>query len=573
MFQRADMLLIAETVAREKSIDKERVFEAMEQAVEKAGHSKYGSEHDIRAAIDRESGAIFLHRYRLVVEGAASSVDEVSLEEAQRYEGAIELGGYVKEELPQPDDFGRIATQIAKHVIVQQVREAEREQQYEKFKDRVGTAESGTVKRIEYGNLIIDLGQAEGVIRREHLIPREHLKRGDRTLAYIYEVKRDNRGPQIFLSRTHPQLMVLLFRQEVPEVYDGVVEIMGCARDPGSRAKVGVQSKDSSIDPVGACVGMRGSRVQAVVSELQGEKVDIVPFSEDIATYVVNALAPAEVTKVVLDEEKRKIEVIVEEEQLSQAIGRRGQNVRLASQLTSYDIDLLSESQDSERREQEFLKRRDMFVSALDVDDVIARLLITEGFTSIDEVAEVVVEELTTIEGFDETLANELQSRAQVFVEKRTKEQKKRLKELQVEKQLIDFSHLNLTKVVKLAEAGILTLEDFAGQTPEDLLDAEDGALNDEELQSDAVGNMILQARLALGWISQEDLTPKEEEKTEEQTEQTEEQIAEQTQAEQTQAEQTQAKQTLAEEVFSVAAGAAAGEDHEEALATESPQS
>ncbi len=567
MFQRADMLLIAETVAREKNIDKERVFEAMESAVEKAGRSKYGSEHDIRAAIDRDTGAIFLHRYRLVVD-EPSAVGEVSLVEARRHEASVEVGGHVKEELPPPDDFGRIATQIAKHVIVQLVREAEREQQYEKFKDRVGTAESGTVKRIEYGNLIIDLGEAEGVIRREHLIPREHLKRGDRTLSYIYEVKRDNRGPQIFLSRTHPQLMVLLFRQEVPEVYDGVVEIMGCARDPGSRAKVGVLSKDSSIDPVGACVGMRGSRVQAVVSELQGEKVDIVPHSEDIATYVVNALAPAEVTKVVLDEEKRKIEVIVEEDQLSQAIGRRGQNVRLASQLTSYDIDLLSESQDSERREQEFLKRRDMFVSALDVDDVIARLLITEGFASIDEVAEVIVEELTAIEGFDETLANELQSRAQSFVEKRTKEQKKLLKELQVEKKLIEFTHLNLTRVVKLAEAGIRTLDDFAGQTPEDLLDAEEGALKDEELQSDAVGNMILQARLALGWISEEDLAPKQEEQTQEEQAQ-----AEQTQAEQTQQEQTQQEQTQQEDALSVAASAASDEGHDTSLAPEPRQS
>ncbi len=461
-------------------------------------------------------------------------------------------------------------------MIVQQVREAEREQQYEKFKDCVGTAESGTVKRIEYGNLIIDLGQAEGVIRREHLIPREHLKRGDRTLAYIYEVRRDNRGPQIFLSRTHPQLMVLLFRQEVPEVYDGVVEIMGCARDPGSRAKVGVISKDSSIDPVGACVGMRGSRVQAVVSELQGEKVDIVPYSEDIATYVVNALAPAEVTKVVLDEEKRKIEVIVEEDQLSQAIGRRGQNVRLASQLTSYDIDLLSESQDSERREQEFLKRRDLFVSALDVDDVIARLLITEGFASIDEVAEVIVEELTAIEGFDETLANELQSRAHTFVEKRTKEQKKRLKELQVEKQLIDCQQLNLTRVVKLAEAGIRTLEDFAGQTPEDLLDAEEGALKDEELQNETVGNMILQARLSLGWISEEDLAPPPEEQNEEQNQ---EQNEEQHQAEQAQEqneEQIQEQneeQTQPESALSVAAGATSGEDHDPSLASEPRQS
>ena len=513
MFQRADMLLIADTVAREKSIDKEKVFEAMEAAVRKAGCSKYGSEHDIRAMIDRSTGAILLHRYRQVVANDAESPYEISLKEAQVREASIDIGGYIKEELPPPDDFGRIATQIAKHVIVQQVREAEREQQYEKFKDRVGTAESGVVKRIEYGNLIIDLGQAEGTIRREHLIPREHLKRGDRTLAYIYEVRRDNRGSQIFLSRTHPQLMVLLFRQEVPEVYDGVVEIRGCARDPGSRAKVGVISKDSSIDPVGACVGMRGSRVQAVVSELQGEKVDIIPFSEDIATYVVNALAPAEVTKVVLDEENRKIEVIVEEDQLSQAIGRRGQNVRLASQLTEYDIDLLSESQDSERREQDFLNNRDMFVASLDVDDVIARLLITEGFSTIDEVADVTEGELTEIEGFDEGLAQELQQRAKVFVEKRIKEQKKKIKELKVEQKLVDFPALNLTLIVKLAESGILTLEDLAGLTPEELLSEEDGAFHNEDLQGRDVGQMIIDARVSLGWITQDSLDESEEQK------------------------------------------------------------
>ena len=511
MFQRADMLLIADTVAREKSIDKEKVFEAMEAAVRKAGCSKYGSEHDIRAMIDRSTGAILLHRYRQVVANDAESPYEISLKDAQVREASIDIGGYIKEELPPPDDFGRIATQIAKHVIVQQVREAEREQQYEKFKDRVGTVESGVVKRIEYGNLIIDLGQAEGTIRREHLIPREHLKRGDRTLAYIYEVRRDNRGSQIFLSRTHPQLMVLLFRQEVPEVYDGVVEIRGCARDPGSRAKVGVISKDSSIDPVGACVGMRGSRVQAVVSELQGEKVDIIPFSEDIATYVVNALAPAEVTKVVLDEENRKIEVIVEEDQLSQAIGRRGQNVRLASQLTEYDIDLLSESQDSERREQDFLNNRDMFVASLDVDDVIARLLITEGFSTIDEVAYVTEGELTEIEGFDEGLAQELQQRAKVFVEKRIKEQKKKIKDLKVEQKLVDFPALNLTLIVKLAESGILTLEDLAGLTPEELLSEEDGALHNEDLQGRDVGQMIIDARVSLGWITQDSLDESEE--------------------------------------------------------------
>ena len=497
------MLLIADTVAREKSIDKEKVFEAMEAAVQKAGCSKYGSEHDIRAMIDRKTGAILLHRYRQVVADIAKSPYEISLGDARAREKSVEIGGYVREELPPPDDFGRVATRLAKEVIVQQVRDAEREQQYDKFKDRIGTAERGTVKRMEYGNLIIDLGEAEGVIKREHLIPREHLKRGDRTLTYIYDVRRDNRGSQIFLSRTHPQLMVLLFRQEVPEVYDGVVEIKGCARDPGSRAKVGVISKDSSIDPVGACVGMRGSRVQAVVSELQGEKVDIIPFSEDIATYVVNALAPAEVTKVVLDEEKRKIEVIVEEDQLSQAIGRRGQNVRLASQLTEYDIDLLSESQDSERREQDFLNNRDMFVSSLDVDDVIARLLITEGFSTVDEVADVAEGELIEIEGFDEGLASELQNRAKVFVAKRIKEQKKKIKELGVEQRLIDFPPLNLTLIVKLADAGILTLEDFAGLTPDDLF-GEGGAFHGLDMQAENIGKMILDARISLGWISKE---------------------------------------------------------------------
>ena len=414
MYTHPELLLVADTVAREKGIDREEVLDAMEQAIQKAGRSKYGQEHDIRAQIDRKSGEIKLARYVEVVDEIENEITQVTVDAAKRRKDDAEIGEFLVDPLP-PIDFGRIAAQTAKQVIVQKVREAERKRQFAEFKDRVGEIVNGMVKRVEFGNIIVDLGgRAEGIVRRDESIPREHFSNGDRVRSYIYDVREELRGPQIFLSRNHPQFMVKLFAQEVPEIYDGIIEIKSVARDPGSRAKIAVISSDSSIDPVGACVGMRGSRVQAVVAELQGEKIDIISWSQDPATFIVNALAPAEVTKVVLDEEANRIEVVVPDDQLSLAIGRRGQNVRLASQLTGWDIDILTEAEESERRTQEFAVRLQLFLDALDVDEVIAQLLVTEGFSTIEEVAFVPIEELATIEGFDDEVAEELRVRARV---------------------------------------------------------------------------------------------------------------------------------------------------------------
>ena len=393
---RTELLQVADAVAREKSIERDEVLEAMEQAIGKAGRAKYGHEHDIRAEIDRKTGEIQLRRFREVVEEIENEFTQLTVADAQARQPGIELGEFIIEELP-PIDLGRIAAQTAKQVIVQKVREAERQRQFEEYKDRTGEIVNGIVKRNEFGNVTVDLGRAEALMRRDESLPRESFRTGDRVRAYIYDVREEPRGPQIFLSRSHPQFMAKLFAQEVPEIYDGIIEIKAVARDPGSRAKIGVLSHDSSIDPVGACVGMRGSRVQAVVSELQGEKIDIIPWSPDPATFVVNALAPAEVTKVVLDEEQGRIEVVVPDEQLSLAIGRRGQNVRLASQLTEWEIDILTEEEESRRRQEEMRNRSQMFIDALDVDDVIAHLLVAEGFTSLEQVAFVPVQELAEI--------------------------------------------------------------------------------------------------------------------------------------------------------------------------------
>src|SRR5262245_46475194 len=383
---RLEMLQVADMVAREKGIEREEVLEAMEQAIQKAGRAKYGLEHDIRAEIDRKNGEIKLMRYMQVADPVENENTQISLGEAQRRNPDAQIGDFITDELP-PIDFGRIAAQTAKQVITQRMREAERKRQFEEFKGRVGESVSGTVKRSDYGNVTIDLGgRGEAVIRRDETIPRESLRPSDRIRAYIYDVREEARGPQIFLSRTHPQFMAKLFTQEVPEIYDNIIEIKAVARDPGSRAKIAVLSHDTSIDPIGACVGMRGSRVQAVVQELQGEKVDIIPWSSNPANFIVNALAPAEVSKVVMDEEGGRVEVVVPDDQLSLAIGRRGQNVRLASQLTGWEIDILTEAQESERRQEEFRSRSQMFMDALDVDDVIAHLLVTEGFTSVEEV-------------------------------------------------------------------------------------------------------------------------------------------------------------------------------------------
>src|SRR6187397_71148 len=430
-----ELLQIADAVAREKSIDRSIVIAAMEDAIAKAARSRYGSETEVHAEIDPKTGELRLARHMLVVDTVENPSNQISLEDARKRHPAAQVGDTIADTLP-PLEYGRIAAQSAKQVIVQKVREAERDRQYQEFKDRIGDIVNGIVKRVEYGSVIVDLGRGEAIIRRDEMLPREVFRNGDRVRAYIFDVRRETRGPQIFLSRTHPQFMAKLFAQEVPEIYDGIVEIKAVARDPGSRAKIGVISRDSSVDPVGACVGMRGSRVQAVVNELQGEKIDIIPWSPDIATFVVNALAPAEVTKVVMDEEQRRIEVVVPDDQLSLAIGRRGQNVRLASQLTGWDIDILTEAEESERRTEEFRSRSQMFIDALDIDDVIAHLLVTEGFSSLEEIAYVAVEDLAEIEGFDVDVATELQERARNALERRDREYEERYQQLGVEDDL-----------------------------------------------------------------------------------------------------------------------------------------
>src|SRR5919109_2345605 len=429
---RLELIRIAESVAQEKGIGVEDVIVAREQAIRTAARRKYGQEHQIVAEVDRKTGDIGLYRELEVSEEVEDPALQIPLSEARERNPAAQVGDHILEPLP-PIDLGRISAQSAKEVIVQKVREAERERQYEEFKDRIGEIVVGEVKRTEYGNVLVDLGRAEAILRRDEMQPRETFRNKDRVRAYVYDVRPEARGPQIFLSRTHPQFMASLFAQEVPEIYDGIIEIKSVARDPGSRAKIAVVSKDSSIDPVGACVGMRGSRVQAVVNELQGEKIDIIPWSPDIATFVVNALAPAEVAKVVLDEERERIEVVVPDQQLSLAIGRRGQNVRLASQLTGWDIDILTEQEESERRQAEFEKRTKIFMDALNVDEVVGQLLASEGFTSVEELALVDVKELAGIEGFDEETANELQSRAREYLEQLETELENKRKELGVD--------------------------------------------------------------------------------------------------------------------------------------------
>src|SRR5213595_1388235 len=426
---RLELLQIADAVAREKAIDRGIVIAAMEDAIQKAARSRYGSETEVRAEINPKTGEMRLSRLMLVVDQVENDAAQIAVEDAKRRNPAAQAGDYIAEALP-PLEYGRIAAQSAKQVIVQKVREAERDRQYQEYKDRISDFVNGIVKRVEYGNVVVDLGRGEAIVRRDEMLPRETFRNGDRIRAFIYDVRREPRGPQIFLSRTHPQFMAKLFAQEVPEIYDGIVEVKAVARDPGSRAKIAVISRDSSVDPVGACVGMRGSRVQAVVNELQGEKIDIIPWSPDVATLVVNALAPAEVVKVVLDETRERIEVVVPDQQLSLAIGRRGQNVRLASQLTGWDIDILTEQEETERRKKEFAERSNMLMEALDVNEVIAQILVTEGFASNEEVAFVDLSEIAHIEGFDEHTANELQSRAREHLEQQEAELENKRKEL-----------------------------------------------------------------------------------------------------------------------------------------------
>jgi N utilization substance protein A len=513
-----ELLQIADAVAREKSIDRNIVIQAMEEAIAKAARARYGSETDVHAEIHPKTGQLSLTRHMLVVEDVENSSNQTSLFDAQRANPGAQIGDTIADTLP-PLEYGRIAAQSAKQVIVQKVREAERDRQYQEFKDRIGEIVNGIVKRVEYGSVIVDLGRSEAIVRRDEMLPREVFRNGDRVRAYVFDVRRETRGPQIFLSRTHPQFMAKLFAQEVPEIYDGIVEIKAVARDPGSRAKIGVISRDSSVDPVGACVGMRGSRVQAVVNELQGEKIDIIPWSPDIATFVVNALAPAEVSKVVIDEDRERIEVVVPDtnNQLSLAIGRRGQNVRLASQLTGWDIDILTEQEESERRQADFENSTRVFMEALNVDEVVGQLLASEGFTSVEELSMVDARELAGIEGFDDETAAELQSRAREYLEQLEAELEGKRKELGVEDALKDVPGVTLKMMVKFGENDIKTVEDLAGCATDDLVGWTErkegseptkhpGILDASEISREDAEQLIMQARVVAGWITQADL-------------------------------------------------------------------
>ena len=514
---RLELLQIADAVAREKLIERELVLEAMEDSLGKAARSRYGAEYDIRAFIDRKSGEIAMSRAMEVVEDGEveNHFTQIPVAEARHKNPEAQIGDFITDPLP-PLDFGRIAAQTAKQVIVQQIRDAERERQYEEFKDRVGEIINGIVKRVEYGNVIVDLGRAEAIVRRDQLIPREAFRVGDRVRAYIRDVRSEARGPQIFLSRTAPEFMAKLFAQEVPEIYDGIIEVKAVARDPGSRAKIGVISYDNSIDPVGACVGMRGSRVQAVVGELQGEKIDIIPWNGDAATFIVNALQPAEVTKVVMDEDAQRIEVVVPDEQLSQAIGRRGQNVRLASQLTGWDIDIMTEAEESERRQQEFRERSQMFMETMNVDEMVAQLLVSEGFTSLEEVAFVDVDELTVIDGFDENTAEELQARARESLEEMNAKTLEEARALGSQEDLIEFEGLTPQMVLALAKDDVLDLATFATCADWELAGGhtvvdgkrvkDDGVLEPFGVSLEEAQYLVMKARIELGLVNPEDL-------------------------------------------------------------------
>src|SRR5467141_1999062 len=519
---RLELLQIADAVAREKSIDRGIVIAAMEDAIAKAARSRYGSETEVHAEIDPKKGELRLSRHMLVVETVENPANQIGLEDARRHNPAAQIGDVIADTLP-PLEYGRIAAQSAKQVIVQKVREAERDRQYQEYKDRIGDIVNGIVKRVEYGNVGVDLGRGEAIVRRDEMLPRETFRNGDRIRAFIYDVRREPRGPQIFLSRTHPQFMAKLFAQEVPEIYDGIVEVRSVARDPGSRAKIAVISRDSSVDPVGACVGMRGSRVQAVVNELQGEKIDIIPWSPDVATFVVNALAPAEVAKVVLDEDRERISVVVPDQQLSLAIGRRGQNVRLASQLTGWDIDILTEQEESERRQAEFEKRTKIFMETLNVDEVVGQLLASEGFNSVEELSMVDQKDIASIEGFDDETATELQNRAREFLDKEEAELDGKRKDLGVEDALKEIPGVTTAMLVTLGENGIKTVEDLAGCATDDLVGWTErkeggeptkfpGILDPNETSRDDAENMIMQARVIAGWITEADLAKKTEE-------------------------------------------------------------
>ncbi len=514
-----ELIQIAKAVASEKSIDESIVLEAIEEAIQKAARLRYGAELDIRAKINPATGEQSLRRVISVVadDEVENETTQVGISTAKMDNKLMEVGDEISTTLP-PLEFGRVQAQMAKQVIMGKVRDAERARQFMEFKDRVGEIINGIVKRVEYGHIIVDLGRAEGVIRRDQALPRENVKGGDRIRAYIMDVREEPRGSQIFLSRAHPQFMAQLFAQEVPEVYEGVIQIVGVARDPGSRAKIAVFSNDSSIDPVGACVGMRGSRVQAVVNELQGERIDIIPYTEDMGTFIVNALQPANVTKVVIDEANGKIEVVVPEEQLSLAIGRRGQNVRLASQLSGWALDILTEEQESERRQQEFKERSELFMAGLDVDEMVAQLLVSEGFETMEEVGYVALEDLTSIEGFDDETAEELQARAREYLERIATEQNDKRVSLGVEDEVLDIEGVTLPMAVRFGEHEIKTVEDVAGLVPDDLNGYseykngerihEEGMIEDFKLTEEEATRLIMMARVAAGWIEASALEP-----------------------------------------------------------------
>ena len=499
-----EILRIAETVAQEKMIDKTIVIAALEEAIAKAAKSNYGEENEVVVEIDQENGNISISRKMLVVEEIKNKFLEINLKSAKKINGAAQIGDELLDPLP-PLDFGRIAAQSAKQVINSKVREAERERQFNEYKDRVGEIVNGIVKRTEFGNIILDLGKAEGIVRKDQTIPRENLRNGDRVRAYIYDVRSETKGPQIFLSRSHPQFMAKLFTQEVPEIYDGIITIKSVARDPGSRAKIAVYTDDGSIDPVGACVGMRGSRVQAVVNELQGEKIDIINWSDNVANLAISSLSPAEVLKVVLDEDQNKIEVVVSEEHLSLAIGRRGQNVKLATELTGYEIDILTEDEESSKRQEDFAKKTEVFVSTLDVDETLAQLLVSEGFGSVEDITEADEPELLSIEGFDEEIVYELLVRAKKYLNNKDIENETKIKNLGVSKDLISFNLLTKAMIVKLAENNIKSIEDFAGLTTDDLIgyfeDKSDknsrvtGLLEEFNINKDEGDHLIMEAR------------------------------------------------------------------------------
>lgn len=522
-----ELLQIAKAVADEKSIPKEVVLEAIEEAIQKAAKMRYGSELDIRAKLDPVTGDQSLRRVITVTEEEEIENDstQINLITAKMdYPDAV-IGFEISTPLP-PLEFGRVQAQMSKQIIMGKIREAERARQFVEFKDRVGEIINGIVKRVEYGHIIVDLGRAEGVIRRDQALPRENVKGGDRIRAYIMDVREEPRGSQIFLSRAHPQFMAQLFSQEVPEVYEGIIQIVAVARDPGSRAKIAVYSNDGAIDPVGACVGMRGSRVQAVVNELQGERIDIIPFTEDAATFIVNALQPAEVAKVVIDEANDRIEVVVPDEQLSLAIGRRGQNVRLASQLSGWAIDILTEEQESERRQVEFKERSELFMVGLDVDEMIAQLLVSEGFETMEEVGYVAIDDLTSIEGFDAETAEELQTRAREYLEKIAKEQDEKRRAAGVHDNVLEIEGVTLPMAVKFGENEVLSVEDVAGLVPDDLRGYtevkngekvhEDGMLEEFKLSEENATSLIMRARVKAGWIDESDLVVPEEDIKEE---------------------------------------------------------